>query len=350
MHHRRVHGQPLRQGVFAGNHHVDVMPAAQAVIEDRQQAIGIGRQVNAHDIGLLVDHVIEEAGVLVGEAVVILLPDVGGEQIVQRGDLPAPRQFRRYLQPLGVLAEHGVDDANEGLIAVEQPVPAGQQITFQPTLALVLAEHRVQHASGGREEFIILYFPGVPLTVGDFENRSQEIRECLVGTEDTEIALILVQLGHVTQEIAKHKRILAVNGAGRGHIYRVGVEVRHAKVAQQNAAVGVRIGAHPPVALRRQFGQFRHEPAFLSNSFTISPPPPPPCRRRAQIFICSSRRRGLTHGGSAQRWATCSRPCGQATRLGWGRDDGDGDAAAGAAAAGEWWACCWRTSTGDRGC
>ena len=162
-----------------------------------------------------------------------------------------------------MLAEHRVDDANEGLIAVEQPVPAGQQISLQPTLALVLAEHRVQHASGGREEFIVLYFPGVPLTVGDFKNRAQEIRECLIGTEDAEIALILIQLGHVTQELAQHKRILALNGAGRRHIHRVDVEVRHAQVAQQNAAVGVRIGAHPPVALRRQLGQFRQESAVL---------------------------------------------------------------------------------------
>ena len=250
MHDCGVHGQPLREGVFAGHHHVDVMPAAQAVIKDRQQTIGIGREVDAHDIGLLVDDVVEETGILVREAVVILLPDVGGEQIVQRGDLPAPGQFQRDLQPLGVLAEHRIDDANERLVAVEQPVPPGQQISFQPTLALVLAEHRVQHASGRREEFIIFYFPGVPLTVGDFKNRAQEIRECLIGTEDPEIALILIQLGHVTQELTQHERILGGNRAGRRHIDRVEVKIRHAQIAQQNAAVGVRIGAHPPVALR----------------------------------------------------------------------------------------------------
>ena len=41
------------------------------------------------------------------------------------------------------------------------------------------------------------------------------------------------------------------------------MEVWHAQVAQQNSAVGVRIGAHAPVALRRQLGQFRHESAIL---------------------------------------------------------------------------------------
>ena len=118
----------------------------------------------------------------------------------------------------------------------------------------MLAKHRVQHASGGREEFIILNFPGVPLTVGDFKNRAQEIRERLIGTEDPEIALILIQFGHVTQKLAQHQRILAVDGAGRRHLHRVIMEVRHSQVAQQNAAVGVRIGAHPPLALGRQFG------------------------------------------------------------------------------------------------
>jgi hypothetical protein len=79
--------QPLRQRVLAGDDDVHVVPAAQAVIEHRQQAVGVGRQIDAHDVGLLVDDMVEEAGVLMREAVVILLPDMGGEQIVQRGDL-----------------------------------------------------------------------------------------------------------------------------------------------------------------------------------------------------------------------------------------------------------------------
>ena len=86
---RLLHGQPLRQGVLAGDHDVDVVPAAQAVVEDREQAVGVGREIDANDVGLLVDDVVDEAGILVRETVVILLPDVGGEQIVQRRDLPA---------------------------------------------------------------------------------------------------------------------------------------------------------------------------------------------------------------------------------------------------------------------
>jgi len=56
--------------VFPRNHHIDIVPAAQAVIHHRQQTVGIRRKIDAHDIGLLVDDVVEEAGILMGEAVV----------------------------------------------------------------------------------------------------------------------------------------------------------------------------------------------------------------------------------------------------------------------------------------
>jgi len=82
MHHRLVHGQPLREGVFARHHDVDVIPAAQAVIENRQQAVGVGRKVNPHDVRFLVDDMVEKTRILMRESVVVLLPDVRGEQIV----------------------------------------------------------------------------------------------------------------------------------------------------------------------------------------------------------------------------------------------------------------------------
>ena len=77
-----VHRQPLRRRVFARNHDVDVMPAAQAVVHHRQQAVCIRRKVNAHDLGLLVHDVIDETGILVSETVVILAPDMRGQQVV----------------------------------------------------------------------------------------------------------------------------------------------------------------------------------------------------------------------------------------------------------------------------
>ena len=90
----RIHVEPLRGGLLAGHDHVDVVAAPQAMVRHAQQRVGVGRQIDADHLGLLVDYVVDEAGVLVAEAVVVLPPDVGGEQIVQRRDRPAPRDLR----------------------------------------------------------------------------------------------------------------------------------------------------------------------------------------------------------------------------------------------------------------
>ena len=88
-----VHVQPGRRGLLAGDDDVDVVAAAQAVVGDRQQGVGVRRQVDPDDLGLLVHHVVDEAGVLVGEAVVVLPPHVRGEQVVQRRDRAAPGEL-----------------------------------------------------------------------------------------------------------------------------------------------------------------------------------------------------------------------------------------------------------------
>ena len=62
---RLVHRQPLRRRLLAGDDDVHVVAAAQAVVGDREQAVGVRRQIDAHDLGLLVDDMVDEAGVLV---------------------------------------------------------------------------------------------------------------------------------------------------------------------------------------------------------------------------------------------------------------------------------------------
>src|SRR5439155_25741080 len=77
-----VHRQPLRRRMFACDHDVDVMAAAQAMVHHRQQTVCVRRKVNTHDLGLLVHDVVDETGILVREAVVILTPDMRGQQVV----------------------------------------------------------------------------------------------------------------------------------------------------------------------------------------------------------------------------------------------------------------------------
>ena len=165
--------------MLARHHDVGVVAAAQAVVHDRQQAVGVGREVDAHHRGLLVDHVVDEAWVLVGEAVVVLAPHVAGEQIVERRDRRTPGDVPCHLQPLGVLVEHGVDDVDEGLVAVEQPVAPGEQVALQPALAHVLREH-LHDTAGGRQVVVSRLCLCHPGPVGHLEQGSQPVGGSLV--------------------------------------------------------------------------------------------------------------------------------------------------------------------------
>ncbi len=86
----RIDVEPLPLRLFAGDDHVDVVAASQTVIRYRQEAVGIGRQIDAHDIGFLIRDMIDKAGILVGKAIVVLSPDMRREQVIQRRDRLAP--------------------------------------------------------------------------------------------------------------------------------------------------------------------------------------------------------------------------------------------------------------------
>ncbi len=165
---RGIHIQILERGLLAGDNHVNVVAAAQAMVGDGQQAVCIGRKIDAHDAGFLVDYHVDKARILMAEAVVILPPDVGRQQIIQGRDRPAPRHRRRFLQPLGVLVEHRIDDVDEGFVATEKSMAAGQQIAFEPAFAHMLAEH-FEDAAGGRNVIVEWKRLGHRFAVGDFE-------------------------------------------------------------------------------------------------------------------------------------------------------------------------------------
>jgi hypothetical protein len=46
------------------------------VVGGRQQRVGVRREIDPDDVGLLVHDVVEKSGVLVGEAIVVLAPHV----------------------------------------------------------------------------------------------------------------------------------------------------------------------------------------------------------------------------------------------------------------------------------
>src|SRR5215216_7165823 len=71
-----IHVKILQRGLLSGDNHIDVIAAAQAVDHDRQQRVGVRRKIDSDDFSLLIYYVIDEAWVLMTEAIVILPPNV----------------------------------------------------------------------------------------------------------------------------------------------------------------------------------------------------------------------------------------------------------------------------------
>ena len=206
VHDRLVDREVVQCRLLAGDDHVDVVARAEAVICDRQQAVRVGRQVDADDLGLLVHDVVDEARVLMREAVVVLAPDVRAEQVVERRDRPPPRNVARRLQPLGVLVEHRVDDVDERLVAVEEAVAAGEEVALEPALALVLGQD-LHDPAVRREVLVGRLCLGVPGAFGDGEDIAKPVRRGFVRSEQAEVRGDSVD--HVAQEAAEHARRLA---------------------------------------------------------------------------------------------------------------------------------------------
>src|SRR5262245_26864263 len=90
-----------------------------------------------------------------GKPVMILPPHVRREQVVEGGNRCAPwNLFRRYLEPLGVLVEHRIHDVDKRFIGGKETVPTGEEISFEPALAGVLAED-FHHPSVWRQVVVL---------------------------------------------------------------------------------------------------------------------------------------------------------------------------------------------------
>ena len=90
----RIHVEVLQVRLLVGHNHVDVLGTAQAVIGYAQQAVGVGRQIDADDLRTFVGDDVQKAGILMGEAIVILPPDKRGDEQVERGYGSAPSSSR----------------------------------------------------------------------------------------------------------------------------------------------------------------------------------------------------------------------------------------------------------------
>src|SRR5580693_4178604 len=108
------------------------------MIRHREQTVDIGRKINADDLRTLVQDDIQESRVLMGKAVVILPPNGGGDQQIERRDGCPPWKLMADLEPFAMLVDHRIDHMDERLVGGKEPVTPSKQVAFQPPFQSML--------------------------------------------------------------------------------------------------------------------------------------------------------------------------------------------------------------------
>ena len=129
-----------------------------------------------------------------GEAVVVLAPDGGGDEQVQRRELLAPRQVVADLEPLGVLVEHRVDDVHERFVGRQQAVAAGEQVAFEHSFHGVLGQHLEDPTVAGELAAVGIFgkIIGEPELLRDLVDGVELVGGVLVRSEDPEVPRVLL--------------------------------------------------------------------------------------------------------------------------------------------------------------
>ena len=111
-------------------------------------------------------------------------------------------------------------------------MPSGQQISFQPALAEMFAQH-LHHPALMRQMDIVGFDALHPDPLGDLEHGIEPVRGGLVGPHDPEIPRFRVVAEDVAQELSQHARGFGLGAAGAGDIDGIMVKVRQLELALQ---------------------------------------------------------------------------------------------------------------------
>src|SRR5699024_1611311 len=126
------HRQPLAAWMFGSNDGIYIIFALDTVIKAGEQTVSIRREIHADNICFLVGNVIQEAGILMSKSIVVMLPYIGGQDKVQRGDRLSPGKLVADFQPFCVLSCHRIYNTDKCFIPCKEAVASGEKISFQP--------------------------------------------------------------------------------------------------------------------------------------------------------------------------------------------------------------------------
>ena len=133
----------------------------------------------------------------------VLPPDMRCQQVVQRRNRLPPGDLLADLEPFCMLIEHRIDDVDECLVAREQTMAPGEEISFEPAFAQMLAQH-LHDTSVGAEINVDIFDLSHPFLAGSFIDGVQPIRRRLVRAEQPEVLFFEIEFHHVAQELSEN--------------------------------------------------------------------------------------------------------------------------------------------------
>src|SRR5215469_4461282 len=114
-----------------------------------------------------------------------------------------------------------------------------------------------------------------PGALGYFEHVLPAIGVIFVGAKKTQITRRHVHLHDIAEEFPHNPRRLRRYSPRFGNLDGVVAEIWYPQVLEENSAISVRVGAHPPLALRGQLRELRNQLAGsieqLIRSITLHP-------------------------------------------------------------------------------
>src|SRR5215211_1771594 len=259
---RCLHVQPLQLELLVDHDQVDVVAAPETVVGHREEAVGVGRQVDARDGASFREHDVDQARPLVREAVVVVTPGGRGQKNVQGCHGLAPREVDRLLEPLGVLDRHGSRDHGEGLVGRVESVTPAQEVALEPALAQMFAQDLEDPTVVG-DVVVVGYRRANKAAVLDLEDGAEAVGVDLIRAEEPEVSLPGVPGEGVAQKLAQLAGRLVAPRGGLLDFQRVVAEVGQVEVFEDPAAVGVWARAHAMVASRDVGGKLGDQATLL---------------------------------------------------------------------------------------
>src|SRR5512141_2122195 len=126
----------------------------------------------------------------------------------------------------------------ERFVTRKEAMAAGQQITFEPTLALVLTQH-LHHPAIGADVIVGGNNLCSRAAVCRLEYGIPTVRGSFIRTEDAEVSRLGICLEHVANELPLEARGFGYNDAGLRDLDRVVAEVWHFQFFKKKAPIGM---------------------------------------------------------------------------------------------------------------